>query len=237
MSLLLQDSVAPRPGEELKEASRALESMLLKQMLTSSGAFKGSEMPGSSMHADLFVEALADAVVKAGGLGLGESMLASLNAGGAPSPATEAVSSREPPHLHLPREPGITSGFGLRRDPFTGQASPHHGIDVSGKTGEPIVAAAEGVVVFAGQRGGYGNVVEVEHAGGVRTLYAHASELSVKEGERVSRGQAIARVGETGRATGPHLHFEVRVQGKPVDPVRALKAYGIRAEELSREVP
>ena len=83
----------------------------------------------------------------------------------------------------------------------------------------------------AGERGGYGNAVELDHGNGLSTLYAHASALSVQPGDVIQAGQALGWVGQTGQATGPHLHFEVRLQGRPIDPKRALNAYGIRAEE------
>ena len=93
-------------------------------------------------------------------------------------------------------------------------------------------AARGGVVVRAGERGNYGQSVEIDHGGGVVTLYGHGSEVLVREGETVTPGQPILRVGHSGRATGPHLHFEVRVGGQPVDPGRALKIYGLRAERM-----
>jgi murein DD-endopeptidase MepM/ murein hydrolase activator NlpD len=92
-----------------------------------------------------------------------------------------------------------------------------------------------GVVRSAGPRGGYGNAVEVDHGGGVTTLYAHAQSLSVKPGDVVSAGESLGEVGQTGRTTGPHLHFEVRAQGKAIDPKKALNAYGIRAEATLEE--
>jgi murein DD-endopeptidase MepM/ murein hydrolase activator NlpD len=88
------------------------------------------------------------------------------------------------------------------------------------------------VVRRAGERGGYGQALEIDHGDGVVTLYGHASELLVREGDRVDPGQPILRVGSTGRSTGAHLHFEVRVGGRPVDPGRALKIYGLRAEGM-----
>jgi murein DD-endopeptidase MepM/ murein hydrolase activator NlpD len=91
--------------------------------------------------------------------------------------------------------------------------------------------AADGVVKTAGQRGGYGNAVEIDHGQGMTTLYAHASELLVTPGEKVSEGQVIGLAGMTGRATGPHLHFEVRVNDRPVDPARALNRYRERVED------
>jgi len=118
----------------------------------------------------------------------------------------------------------------MRTHPIDGVQKFHTGIDLRGSEGTPILAAESGVVRSAGHRGGYGNAVEIDHGNGVTTLYGHASELGVKPGDHVEKGQPIGEVGMTGHATGPHLHFEVRVEGKPVDPKAALKAYGIRAD-------
>jgi murein DD-endopeptidase MepM/ murein hydrolase activator NlpD len=92
-------------------------------------------------------------------------------------------------------------------------------------------------VISAGVRGGYGNVVEIDHGHGLTTLYAHASAVEVQPGDHVQRGQEVGQVGQTGHATGPHLHFEVRVEGRPIDPAGALKAYGIRADIPNRVRP
>jgi murein DD-endopeptidase MepM/ murein hydrolase activator NlpD len=113
----------------------------------------------------------------------------------------------------------VGSGFGMRVHPITRVRRLHAGVDIGAPTGTPIVAAAAGVVTSAGRAGGYGNLVKIDHGGGVETRYAHASVLLVRAGQRVERGQLIARVGSTGLSTGPHLHFEVRVGGQPVDPL------------------
>jgi murein DD-endopeptidase MepM/ murein hydrolase activator NlpD len=116
----------------------------------------------------------------------------------------------------------VTSTYGRRVDPINGGARDHHGVDIAAPRGTPIGAAAAGTVVFAGRRGGYGNTVIIEQPDGKQTLYAHAEELLVKAGERVNAGQTIATVGSTGRSTGPHLHFEVRENGQPIDPSTTL---------------
>jgi murein DD-endopeptidase MepM/ murein hydrolase activator NlpD len=143
----------------------------------------------------------------------------------------QAVAASSPLQPAAPHAPGVSSGFGPRADPFTGEASHHAGVDVPAAMGAPIVAAFGGTVVRAGERGGYGNAVEIDHGGGVHTLYAHASQLRVKEGDVVRPGDLIAEVGSSGRSTGPHLHLELRENGRPVDPAPALKAYRERAEE------
>ncbi|GHC84835.1 M23 family metallopeptidase [Novosphingobium pokkalii] len=112
----------------------------------------------------------------------------------------------------------ISSGFGYRADPFTGGGAFHPGLDFKGPIGAPIYAAAQGVVRFAGVRSGYGNCVEVDHGHGLVTRYAHMSRIEARVGQRVAPGVEIGRIGSTGRSTGPHLHFEVRIDDRPVDP-------------------
>lgn len=121
--------------------------------------------------------------------------------------------------LARPVPGGMTSGFGMRHHPILKRSRMHNGVDFGGKSGDPIRAAADGVVISATYMSGYGNCVILDHGGGVSTLYAHASRLNVREGQSVKQGQTIAAIGATGLATGPHLHFEVRVNGKPVNPV------------------
>lgn len=117
-----------------------------------------------------------------------------------------------------------TSGFGWRRDPKTGRGRMHEGTDFAGGRGTPIHVTAEGVVVEAGWHSGYGNVVTVRHAFGIETRYAHLSKIHVREGERVSRGERIGDMGNTGRSTGTHLHYEVRIGGNPVNPMTYIRA-------------
>lgn len=123
----------------------------------------------------------------------------------------------------LPVQGPIGSGFGFRSDPFTGRQALHTGLDFPADVGTPIVAAAGGVVIHAANHPQYGQMVEVDHGNGLVTRYAHASRLRVKAGDLVRRGQLIAEVGSTGRSTGPHLHFEVLVQGVQQDPGRFLE--------------
>lgn len=120
--------------------------------------------------------------------------------------------------LIFPVQGHITSGFGYRTHPIYHVRKLHTGIDIGASYGAPIHAAAGGVVVFAGRWGGYGNCVIIDHGGGLSTLYGHCSSLSVSEGQEVKQGQKIAAVGATGLATGPHLHFETRRNGRPVNP-------------------
>jgi murein DD-endopeptidase MepM/ murein hydrolase activator NlpD len=118
----------------------------------------------------------------------------------------------------------FTSGFGVRRDPITGGSRMHAGTDFAASSGTPIYATADGVVTHAGWSSGFGNLVKIQHAFGIETLYAHQSKIRVKVGQRVSRGDRIGDMGNTGRSTGTHLHYEVRVGGKPVNPMVYIKA-------------
>jgi murein DD-endopeptidase MepM/ murein hydrolase activator NlpD len=116
----------------------------------------------------------------------------------------------------------VGSGFGFRRDPFTGRAALHTGLDFPADPGTPIQAAAGGVVILAEPHPQYGNLLEIDHGNGLVTRYAHNSRFVAKRGDIVRRGQVVAEVGSTGRSTGPHLHFEVLVEGVPQDPARFL---------------
>jgi murein DD-endopeptidase MepM/ murein hydrolase activator NlpD len=129
----------------------------------------------------------------------------------------------------------ISSGFGYRSDPFTGVAAFHAGLDFRGPVGAPIYAAAKGTVSFAGVRQGYGNCIEITHGNGVLTRYAHMSAFRAHVGEAVAAGDTIGAIGSTGRSTGPHLHFEVRINDQPVNPRPFLDAptrFGANAHVL-----
>lgn len=117
-----------------------------------------------------------------------------------------------------------TSGFGPRRDPKTGRTRVHEGTDFAASHGTPIHATADGVVSHAGWQGGYGRLVKIRHDFGLETRYAHLSNIRVREGQRVSRGDRIGDMGNTGRSTGTHLHYEVRINGRPVNPMTYIKA-------------
>ena len=118
----------------------------------------------------------------------------------------------------------VGSGFGIRPDPFTGHASLHAGLDFPAEVGTPIYAAAGGIVTMREWHAAYGNTLEIDHGNGLVTRYAHCAGFEVERGALVKRGQLVARVGNTGRSTGPHLHFEVLVEGAPQDPARFLAA-------------
>jgi murein DD-endopeptidase MepM/ murein hydrolase activator NlpD len=134
----------------------------------------------------------------------------------------------------LPRsdDSWATSGFGWRDDPMRHRAKFHSGADIRAKPGTPVFAAGDGVVIFAGRQGGYGNLVTVDHGGGVITRYAHLRRIHTVKGDSITAGKRIGQVGSTGRTTGPHLHFEVRLDGNPVCPTTALTV-----GKLQREAP
>jgi murein DD-endopeptidase MepM/ murein hydrolase activator NlpD len=118
----------------------------------------------------------------------------------------------------------IVSGFGVRVDPFLGRPAMHTGLDFRAEVGDPIQATAGGTVTVAGWSGGYGKMVEIDHGNGLATRYGHMSEMDVKVGQQVRTGQVLGKVGTSGRSTGPHLHYETRINGEAVDPLRFLNA-------------
>jgi len=136
----------------------------------------------------------------------------------------QAVKKKALPTMMPVDAPFNASGFGYRIDPFTGQQAMHEGIDFIIDTGTPVVAAAGGVVQFAGFHPQYGNMIDIDHGSDLVTRYAHLSKLTVKEGDVVQRGRRIGDSGNTGRSTGPHLHFEVRFRGAPQNPAKFLLA-------------
>ncbi len=116
----------------------------------------------------------------------------------------------------------LTSTFGMRRDPFNGKRKMHEGLDIAARTGTPVVATADGIVSSVKTEPGYGKLVTVDHGYGYRTIYGHNSRIYVKVGQRVRRGDRIAAVGNTGRSTGSHVHYEIRLNGVPVNPHKYL---------------
>ncbi len=137
--------------------------------------------------------------------------------------ALRRVALRLPLTRPIPSAP-ITSRFGMRLDPFLGTPAMHTGVDFRAPVGYPARATADGTVTMAGYNGGYGNMVEVDHGNGITTRYGHLSKIEVKVGQVVSKGTVLGRTGSTGRSTGPHLHYEVRVDGDAIDPMKYIKA-------------
>lgn len=138
----------------------------------------------------------------------------------------DKIDSKMTGKLHWPSDSStkVTSNFGGRVDPITGKSNGNHkGTDISAKSGTGVLAGDDGTVIYSGWIKGYGNTIIIDHGGGISTLYGHNSKLVVKSGVKVDRGQKVAEVGSTGRSTGPHIHFEVRINGKQVDPLPYLQ--------------
>ena len=137
----------------------------------------------------------------------------------APAAATVAIPSTQPV-----KGTSLTSGYGVRSDPFRGRAAMHAGIDLAGPLGTPIYATADAIVGRSEWAGGYGNLIELNHGRGIQTRYGHLTRSNVRSGQKVTRGQLIGYMGSTGRSTGSHLHYEVRIDGKAVNPIPFMEA-------------
>jgi murein DD-endopeptidase MepM/ murein hydrolase activator NlpD len=212
-----------------KEAAAGLEAYFLRRVLAEVGpgeALAGSGIAGSTFH-DMLNEALADSMAKAGGVGLADQIAAQLfdlPANGA-APARSAAGALARYHgagaLSVrPVEGDVTWQIGDRV--MNGRHQDHKGVDMVAPAGTPIRAAGEGRVIRAEAATGYGNLVVIDHGGGLETRYAHLSRIDVRPGDVVPAGVVLGAAGETGNARNPHLHFEVRRDGVPVDPEREL---------------
>ena len=233
------------------EAARKFEAYLAQTMLREmrktvpeGGLFSG---PAMDTFVDMFDQAVGERIAEGGRLGLAHQLTRAMGQDAAPGGAIPGlpplsggrgrllplglpeVGHPEMPHSHgvkrgsWPVAGAVSSHFGGRSDPFTGEHRHHSGLDIAAPSGTPIRAVEGGEVIVAGRRKGYGNVVMVRHDDGTTGLYAHCRDLGVTTGDRVQAGESIATVGSTGRATGPHLHFELRADGKAVDPEAVYK--------------
>jgi murein DD-endopeptidase MepM/ murein hydrolase activator NlpD len=218
------NAIAARVGELQAQANRlnALGDRLTRVGKLKDGEFNFGELPGQGGSES------AEDVPTGDLLSSLEALQAQFDDSGRQLSVIEALlfdqkleSKRTPAGMPAPGY--ISSGYGGRSDPF-GRGRAHHlGIDIDANTGDPVTAAAEGVVSFSGVRNGYGNVVEIDHGNGYKTLYAHNSMNLVRAGDIVRAGQQIAKVGSTGRSTGSHLHFEVKLDGRQVNPRQYLE--------------
>lgn len=214
LSMLTSPTEPSQTAKSTKETAIQFEAMftrmLLKEMRESmpeDGMFSGKEM---SMFMGMLDEHLAEELARQGGLGLAKSMESYMQT----TTETTAPKKRD----RMPVKGQITSGFGNRKDPIKGVHRHHDGMDIAASEGTPIRSIRGGEVSFSGERGGYGNLVIVDHGKGLTTRYAHCRDLNVKSGDKVYPGTILGTVGSTGRSTGPHLHLEARRDGKAVDP-------------------
>jgi murein DD-endopeptidase MepM/ murein hydrolase activator NlpD len=229
---LSEQPVEKNPEQsEIEQAARQFEAMLLQVVIKEmrktvpEGMFSGT---GTDVFQDLFDQELSTQMLEEGaGLGLADSIISNSRSADQSMhslpPALQAYGAQGSSKDHtlsdvLPVEGRVSSVFGSRKDPIRGTERDHHGLDIAAPEGTDIRAVRDGVVRFADERGGYGQMVIVDHGEGLETRYAHCSELIVREGEKIRAGERIALVGSTGRSTGPHLHFEARQDGNPVDP-------------------
>lgn len=210
-----------------KRAATQLEAFFIRRMLAEMRAGLGeSKLLGGGhagkMFQEMLDEAMADEMSAAGGMGIADMVEVELSehkpaqraAGGAMGYArVSAPLQRHPLH-----EAQVSSDFGQRIHPVSHERSFHTGLDLAAPKGAAVSSVGDGTVIRAERAGSYGNLVVVDHGGGVETRYAHLDEIAVQRGARVRAGESIGTVGESGRATGPHLHLEVRRQGQAVDP-------------------
>jgi murein DD-endopeptidase MepM/ murein hydrolase activator NlpD len=236
-----------RSRAEVKRLAQEFEALLLTQMLKDmrrSMVDARDETSEFGAMTDTIDTEFGRSISAAGGFGLGETLLKAIErlAGTAPTGSAASEVAGAPTAYGIPMHesaeaspaarggqlgsfastgtPGpVTSGFGWRRDPLTGTPGFHSGVDVALAYGRDVRAVAAGQVTFAGERGGYGNMVTVAHGDGRETRYAHLASVGVREGDAVAPDQVLGRSGSSGRATGPHLHFEVLVNGRAVDPL------------------
>ncbi len=220
---------------KVDEAARQLEAYFLRRVLAEVKIGQGGMLSGGyagETFQQMFNDAIADAMAEAGGIGISDVIMRQID-GSAPmitgsiqSQAPLALSSAASPRIDLasPVAGTQTSSFGPRTHPISGKKSFHAGIDIGAASGTPVTSFGPGVVTRAGPAGGYGNLVVIEHDGGVETRYAHLSTIDVSVGDKIRNGQTLGTVGATGTATGPHLHFEVRQSGVASDPKGHLSA-------------
>ena len=207
-------SSATRQGASVDKVAKEFEAVLvgqifqlMRQSVGSSGLFE--DAPGKSVYMDMVYQELARALVhKGGGLGLAEGIRRAL----------EKLSDSPSQGESLTQYP-VSSDMGWRKDPLTGQREYHKGVDLAAEEGRPVPALSEGRVTLSGRQSGYGTTVVVESPDGVRTRYAHLSQVHVREGDKVARNQVLGQVGSSGRTTGPHLHLEMEKHGKLIHPL------------------
>jgi murein DD-endopeptidase MepM/ murein hydrolase activator NlpD len=225
--------------QEIKHLAQQFEAMLMTQMLREMRRSMLDDPDekengfGAEAMTDTADVELGAALSRTGGIGLTDSLLKTFERqitgtdkadGGNPNGSGLAGEAIKPTPVLLSEVTAaapVSSKFGWRQDPLTGAPTFHQGVDIAVAYGHDVKAAAQGVVSFAGVQNGYGNTVVIDHEGGRQTRYAHLSQEFVRSGDVVSEGQVLGKSGNSGRSTGPHLHFEMLVNGRPVDPVAA----------------
>jgi murein DD-endopeptidase MepM/ murein hydrolase activator NlpD len=223
------DALESLRHKPVAEVAHEFEAMLLAQMIGAMRKTVGesgllSASPERRTMDGFFDLELARHLVKSVDLGLARQLtkqIESRNASAAgtnPPEQARMVTDTGASALATPIVAPVSSAYGERRDPFTGEPDFHAGLDLAAPRGTPVRAAAAGTVLFSGAKGTAGNLVEVAHEDGTRTSYAHLEDLDVAAGERVAAGQVLGAVGSTGRSTGPHLHFAVQRAGVTIDP-------------------
>jgi murein DD-endopeptidase MepM/ murein hydrolase activator NlpD len=236
-------------ADNARTAGKQLEAFFLRQLLAESRPHGGGMIDGGfagDTFKQMLDEAIADKMSAAGGIGMAQLFAKQLDKAsetarpaahaahlpgptgplvpGALAPSAQAaeIAASGAPHFILPVAGRPSSGYGLRADPLHGGTVSHPGFDLAAASGSQVTAAAGGTVVHAGPAGTYGNLVTVRHENGFETRYAHLSAIDVKVGDVVEPGTDLGKVGTTGYSTGPHLHFEIRRGGQPIDPAPLL---------------
>jgi murein DD-endopeptidase MepM/ murein hydrolase activator NlpD len=236
-------AIEPSNAAKVSALAQQFESMLLSQMLREMRILESDDESsgfGSSIMNDTMRTEFAQALGKTGGLGIASSLAEAFarvaeedDARTEPHDTASEVTSLpmvlDPVAFTLP-DAKVSSSFGWRTDPLSGQQKFHHGTDLRMAYGQDVRSAGGGIVKSVGDAGGYGLMVAIDHGDGLETRYAHLSDASVRPGDTIAAGQVIARSGNSGRSTGPHLHFEVREAGQPVDPSRFAGRLSVTAE-------
>jgi peptidoglycan hydrolase FlgJ len=241
----VQNATGEKQKGELQKAAQDFEAVfmtyllkVMRETIDESGLLE--EGFGKSLYTEMFDQELSLSMSRRGALGISNLIYQNLTSkdaqkdlndagqapGGLEKPATSAKpgnkdSDQEISDLQLPVQAPVSSMFGLRADPFSHKDRMHNGIDLAAPAGTKISAPLAGTVVSAGYENGYGNSILIQHPGGLQTRYAHLGLMNVKAGDVVASQQVIGNVGNTGRSTGPHLHFEMLRMGKAIDPLHA----------------
>jgi murein DD-endopeptidase MepM/ murein hydrolase activator NlpD len=215
----------PRKDDPVQTAAKQLEAFFLRRLLAEARPQGAGGIDGGfagDTFKQMLDEAIADKMSAAGGIGMSQ-MFAKQLGGGAETqrppvgPIELGPQLDGMPQLAMPVRGVLTSGYGYRPDPVL-KVNTHPGVDLAAPMGTPVSAATGGTITHAGPAGTYGNLVMIKHDNGFETRYAHLSTVDVKQGQRVEAGELVGKVGSTGYSTGPHLHFEVRKDGKTMDP-------------------